>query len=181
MSDRRLALYTFGQFIAPYEDPRLQGFRDAEPPVFAAIEKASGFIGRSGYDEDVDSPSWGLQVFPKYWTDNGDGWAPSTLSLWATIEAAIAASYHGIHAQVLKRGHEWNIQPDGWPNYVAWWVDGNHRPDWAEAVWRLEHLGDHGPSANAFTFKKAYDPSGQATRIDMAAVKRLAAQNALRQ
>lgn len=180
MSEPRLALYTFGQFVAPYEDPKIKGFRDAEPHVFATIANASGFLGHSGYDGDVDPPVWGEQVFPKYWQDNGDGFAPSTLSLWESAEAALAACYHGLHAQALKRGREWNVKPDGWPNYVLWWVAEDHHPDWREAVNRLEYLGDHGPSATAFTFKTVYDPDGQAARIDTGEVKRLAAENAAR-
>ncbi len=178
MFEPRLALYTFGQFVAPYESQQIKGFRDAEPHVLEKIENASGFLGRSGYDDEVDPPVWGEQVFPKYWQDNGDGWAPSTLSLWDSLEAALAACYHGLHGQALKRGREWNVKPDGWPNYVAWWVAGDHRPDWSEAVSRLEHLGDHGPSPTAFTFKTMFGPDGQAARIDTAEVKRLAAENA---
>ena len=178
MSEPRLALYTFGQFVAPYESDQIKGFRDAEPHVFETIENASGFLGRSGYDDDVDPPVWGEQVFPIYWQDNGDGWAPSTLSLWESIEAALAACYHGLHAKALKHGRDWNVKPDGWPNYVAWWGASDHLPDWSEAVSRLEHLGDHGPSATAFTFKTAFGPDGQAVGIDTAEVKRLAAENA---
>lgn len=178
MPDAYLALYTFGQFIAPYQDPQIKGFRAAEPAVFEAIEKAKGFIARSGYDDEIDPRSWGPQVFPRYWQDNGDGFAPSTLSLWTSIEAAVAACYHGLHGQAFKRGHEWNRKPDGWPNYVAWWVECGNRPDWAEAVRRLEHLGDHAPSPVAFTFKKAFGRAGQATTIDASEVKRLAAENA---
>lgn len=33
---------------------------------------------------------------------------------------------------------------------------------WGEAMERLEHLLDHGPTSHAFNFKLAFDPAGQA-------------------
>lgn len=33
--------------------------------------------------------SWGDQVFPRFHTENGDGWAPSTLSLWRDLRRCL--------------------------------------------------------------------------------------------
>lgn len=82
MRDHRLAVYTFNQFVAPYQSDRIRGFREAEPGTFLAIENAEGFVARSGYEGEEGPSSWGEQVFPDCWANsNGDGWAPSTLSL----------------------------------------------------------------------------------------------------
>lgn len=170
-----LAAYTFNQFVAPYQSPRIKGFRDREPAAFAAIEDATGFIARSGYDSEPGPASWGTQVFPKYWEDNGDGFAPSTLSLWETPEALMAATFHGRHGEAYRKGSEWHAHPAPWPNYVLWWVNESHRPDWAEAVQRLEHLGDHGPTPKAFTFKALFNSSGGKSKADTALMRKLAA------
>jgi hypothetical protein len=37
-----------------------------------------------------------------------------------------------------------------------WWVPEGHEPTLAEAAVKLQHLRDHGPSAESFTFAEAY-------------------------
>lgn len=177
-----LAVYSFNQFIAPYQSDAIKGFRDAEPLAFAELEQAEGFIARSGYDGEVGPDSWGLQVFPKCWANvNGDGWAPSTLSLWRSLEALMAAIYHGVHGSAYRQGHAWHIKTDHIPGYVLWWVEPDHQPDWTEAVERFEQLMAHGPTPHAFSFKSAFDPEGTPVRPDSGQVKMLAARNAEKQ
>jgi len=173
-----LAVYTFNQFIAPYQSDAIKGFRDAEPHAFHALEQAKGFIARSGYDGDEGPASWGDQVFPKCWENaNGDGWAPSTLSLWQTPEALMAATYHGRHGDAYRQGHIWHLRRPGIPEYVLWWVEAGHQPDWREAVERFEDLMDNGPSPRAFSFKQLFAPDGQVIKPDTAGMKGLAALN----
>ncbi|WP_417685639.1 DUF3291 domain-containing protein [Roseibium sp.] len=174
MTDFVLAAYTFGQFLNRAESPAIQSFFDIEPSVAAHLEASPGFIARSGYDSDPGPETWGKQVFPRFWTDNGDGFAPSTLSLWQDMESLAAATYHGPHGAAYKRGREWNIPAIDWPGYVIWWVPSSHKPNWAEAVERLEHLFDHGATPHAFTFKTAFDPDGIAAKLNSARVKSIA-------
>jgi len=180
MSGHRLALYTFGQFRMRADHPDVEPFHEAEPGVWAAMERAEGFIAHSGYEDEPGPDSWGEQVFPKYWQDNGDGWAPSTISLWQDLETALAAVYRGIHADILRQGERFMRDDPDYPGYVLWWVAEDHRPDWTEAVGRLERLGDEGPSPDAFTFKAAFDPAGQPLSADGAAARRIAERNRLR-
>ncbi|MTI45600.1 uncharacterized protein DUF3291 [Roseibium hamelinense] len=179
MPDFRLAAYTFNQFVAPYQSDTIKGFRDAEPQVFQTLEKASGFLARSGYEGEDGPASWGTQVFPACWENtNGDGWAPSTLSLWSSIEALMAAVYHGPHGSVLRHGRDWHIRADHIPEYVLWWAPDGHTPDWAEAVRRFESLMEKGPQPEAFSFKSPFDADGRAYKPDIARVKTLAQTNA---
>jgi len=48
---------------------------------------------------------------------------------------------------------------------VLWWVPAGHTPSVEEAIERLEHLGAHGPSPYAFTFKQRY-LAGDALVVD---------------
>ncbi len=144
MSCFRLSLYTFAQFRTRAEDPVNDAFFANEPDVWSALERAEGFIARSGYDGDPGPDSWGPQVFPKYWTDNGDGWAPSTVSIWQDLETALAAIYRGPHADIMKIGHLFVKEASSYPPYVLWWTDDGHTPDWREAVERHEMLGTEG-------------------------------------
>jgi hypothetical protein len=179
MQDQLLAVYTFNQFVAPYQSERIKGFRDAEPATFRTIEKAEGFIARSGYVGEPGPESWGEQVFPSCWTNgNGDGWAPSTLSLWSSIESIMAATYQGPHGRLLRYGKDWHIPADHIPEYVLWWVPDGERPDWAAAVGRFEKLMVDGPNPNAFTFKTAFDVVGSRYTPDRVLIKDLAQRNA---
>ncbi|GGB53057.1 hypothetical protein GCM10011316_26370 [Roseibium aquae] len=180
MSDFHLAAYTFNRFLDRYQSDRVKGFREAEPAAFAAMDAADGLVGRSGYDGEPGPASWGPQVFPKYWEDNGDGFAPSTLSLWRSIEALMAATYHGPHGQAFRQGARWHVRPTPFPAYVLWWTPYGHRPDWRDAVSRLERLGDQGPTPATFTFKTAYSPDGTVYHPDVELIKNLARLNAAR-
>lgn len=180
MSGHWLALYTFAQFRRPAEDKVNDAFFESEPSVWSAMERSEGFVARSGYADEPGPESWGEQVFPKYWTDNGDGWAPSTISLWQDLECALAAVYRGLHGEALRLGPLFTKTEPPYPGYVLWWVSGDHLPDWAEAVERLEALGDGGPSPDAFSFKTAFDPFGQPVQPDSKRVRTIAEQNGLR-
>lgn len=154
---KHLAIYNFGMFRGRSGDLANAGFHARHDPNMAAAECACGFIARSGYPGEPDPPSWGAQVFPRFFVDNGDGWAPSSLSLWADLASLRAFTYTGIHAEALKHANDWFV-PKSWPPYVLWWVDGGHTPCWAEAVERHEFLHDNGPSPHAFDFRTARSP-----------------------
>ncbi len=165
-----LALYTYGAFIGRSADPHNDGFHQRNDPVLACVDVAPGLIARSGYDSDPGPPCWGKQVYPRYWKDNGDGFSPSTLSLWCNMESAIAFAYYGLHADALKHGREWFQKPQ-WPPYVAWWIAAGNRPDWTEGVARIEHLQDNGPTPFAFSFTQAFDAEGEPVSVDHERVK----------
>lgn len=170
-----LALYTFGQFINPSEHPSNQGFHDRNDANLAAVDRARGLVARSGYAGEAGPESWGLQVYPAIFADpNGDGWAPSTLSLWQDAESIWAYTYSGIHAEALTNARQW-FQKGDWPPLVLWWTES--RPDWAEAVRRYDHLRLHGPSPQAFGFRQMFDAQGATCTVDRARVRSIAALN----
>lgn len=172
-----LAIYNFGLHVAEETAPEVQGFVRREPLNFAAAERASGFVGRSGYKRVPGPRSWGPQVFPRYIEGSGFDSAPSSLSLWKDIESLMAFCYSGVHAEALKNARAWN-QKGYWPPLVLWWVTAGRRPDWQQGGDKLEWLDDHGSSAQAFTFKQAFDPNGEPYAIDRDRVKVLMAENA---
>lgn len=179
MSGHWLAIYAFGQFRTRADHPNVDIFHSEEPRVWAAMERAEGFIARSGYEDEPGPESWGEQVYPKYWRDNGDGWAPSIISLWQDLECALAAVYKGPHAEILREGPKFMQDHTDYPAYVLWWVPKNHQPDWDEAVDRFELLGDEGPSPDAFTFKVAFDPAGNAVTANGTTARQIAERNRL--
>lgn len=75
-----LAIYNFNNFRVASSDPINQGFHDRNDLNFRAAEVSEGFVARSGYEGEEGPSSWGPQVFPRFYIENGDGWAPSSLS-----------------------------------------------------------------------------------------------------
>jgi hypothetical protein len=179
----RIALYTFGIFIKPSADPANAGFHARNDANLAAAEAAAGFIARSGYDGDPGPASWGAHGYPRFYTQHGDAHSPSTLSLWTDLEAPFAFTYHGLHAEALSHGRDWFLRPNpppqkpAWPPYALWWVTPDHVPDWQEAVTRLEHLHDHGPSSRAFSWQTPFDAAGRAATVDRERVRSYAEAN----
>jgi len=177
MPGHHLAAYNFGLHVDTYESPRVEGFRLREPLNFEAANRAEGYIGRSGYDDVPGPESWGEKVYPRFMADSGFEDAPSSLSLWTDLEALMAFTYNGVHAEALKHARNWN-QRQVWPSLVLWWVPEGSQPVWADGAERLEHLHDHGPSPRAFTFKTAFCPEGNPVAVDRDGVKAKTARNA---
>jgi len=44
---------------------------------------------------------------------------------------------------------------------VLWWVDEGERPEVEEALRRLRYLRAHGPSPQAFTLRRRFEPDGR--------------------
>ena len=167
-----LALYTFGMFAKPANDPANAGFHHLNDPILASVSQAKGFIARSGYASDGDGPSWGPEVYPRFYQETGDGWSPATLSLWEDMESLFAFTYFGLHAAAFKRGREWFQKPE-WPPLVMWWHGETAYPIWAEGVRRHEHLHDNGPTPMAFNFKTAFDETGAPCVLDKTRIRAL--------
>lgn len=85
------------------------------------------------------------------------------------MEAAFAFTFFGLHAEALAHGRDWSAQGP-WPPLAMWWHQADEPPQWSEAVRRYHHLTDHGPTAQAFTFKVPFDPAGAQVRIDKARI-----------
>lgn len=165
-----LALYTFGMFASPSDNPVNDGFHTLNDRVFDLVDQTHGLIARSGYADEPGPDPWGEQVYPAFYEERGDGWSPSTLSLWTDIEALFAFTYFGLHAEAFRRGREWFETPR-WPPLVMWWTDT--QPDWAEGVRRHAHLHENDASPNAFTFKQPFDKGGQPIKLNKTRIKAL--------
>jgi hypothetical protein len=164
----RIAFFTLGVLKAPVGDPIVQGFVDRVGDVYAVADGSAGFFDRSVRDVQTWEHSWGPLVVPTCAPDGiGLNQLAMTLSLWRDLESVAAFAYHGIHREALSRRLDW-FTSGPWPSYVAWWVDGAHKPDWPEAVERIDHLHAHGPTPTAFSFRKPFDAMGAPARMKAA-------------
>ena len=163
----RIAFFTLGVLKAPVGDPVVQGFVDRIGEVYAAAEGSVGFFDRSIRDLKTWEHSWGPVIAPACIPKELPlTQLAMTLSLWRDLESVAAFAYQGLHREALSKREDW-FQSGPWPAYAAWWVDGEHKPNWGEAVDRIDHLHGHGPTPLAFSFRQPFDALGAPVRMKM--------------
>lgn len=161
----RIAFFTLGVLRKPVGDAVVQGFVDRLGSVYAAAEGSAGFFARSIRNVDTWEHSWGPVIAPACVPANlGLNQLAMTLSVWRDLESVAAFSYKGVHAEALSKRLEW-FDRGAWPSYVAWWIDEQHQPNWAEAVERVDRLHVLGSTPEAFNFRHPFDASGAATKL----------------
>lgn len=173
-----LAFLTFGVMHEPAGHPKVQGFIDRLPEVYAAADRSEGFLARSIRDMETWKHSWGEIVRPRCYAHiEDDKQLIMTLSLWKDLESVAAFAYHGPHAEALAKGSQWVAKEPGAPISVAWWVGEGHSVDWREAAERMDHLHEHGPTAYAFSLIHPFDANGNPYQLDRAAMRAKASRN----
>ena len=134
----------------PLESPGMADFVANLDRINALAEESPGFL-------------WRLQ------TEEGDATAlrplgDSTLvnmSVWRDVESLNTFVYRSAHSEIMRRRREWfDRMREAY--LVLWWVPPGHRPSVTEAVAKLDLLRAKGPTAEAFTFGKAFPPPGAA-------------------
>ncbi len=88
------------------------------------------------------------------------------VSVWESYEALHAFVYRSPHAAYLRRRSRW-FSPAPAPTTALWWVSAGSagsQPTAEESLRRLHHLRAHGPTPQAFTVRRRFDPQGRAVR-----------------
>ena len=114
--------------------------------INALAERSPGFI-------------WRLQ------TEEGDATALRpmgenrliNMSVWRDVEALNDYVYGSAHVEIMRRRKEW-FERMREVYVVLWWVRQGHRPTVPEASAKLDLLRKHGPTEQAFTFRRAFSP-----------------------
>jgi Domain of unknown function (DUF3291) len=174
----QLAFYISTRVPSGHSDPDMKGFRErflaAIPLAYAEAEKAPGFVAHANQiawdnaksEFDQDYGPWGTFAVPRYF-DGARGLGvrelSQSLSIWTCLEALYAYAYDGLHGEVLKVSRaRFHIEFYA----VAWWVAEGSRPTWTEAVDRLHHVYDHGPSPRGFWVSHALDEHGNPAKLN---------------
>ena len=178
MNSRR-ALFTFGVFAKPADDPANDDFYVRNDAILVAVPLAEGYLGHSGYPDEPGPQMWGEYVFPHFYEERGDGWTPQTLSLWQDLESAMAFAYQGLHGDAVRHGRQW-FDPPQWPPYALWWVSDRHTPTWREACAKHLQLHEQGACEQVFTFKQPFGADGLPVALDGPKIRQIAARNAAR-
>ena len=77
------------------------------------------------------------------------------LTVWESIEALYEFTYRSEHKTVFKRRFDW-FERFGRPSVCLWWQPAGTIPTVQDAERRLRHLDEHGPTPEAFTFKRPF-------------------------
>ena len=134
----------------PLDDPRMADMREEIGRINQLADRSSGCLWRF---ETEGGDATDVRVLD-------DPRVLFNLTVWASLEDLRRYVYHTEHAAFLRRRRGWFVQAPNEP-VAMWWVALDERPSVEAAMARLERLWRDGPSAEAFTFRHAYDPEGR--------------------
>jgi len=144
-SGYHLAQINIGRLLAPLDDPVMADFVANLDPINALADKAPGFVWRFQTEE-------GNATAVRPYEDDR---IAINFSVWTDLESLRDFVFRSEHAAIMRRRREWFERLTDF--YIAlWWVPAGHQPTVEEAVAKLEHLREHGPSPEAFTFRDVY-------------------------
>ncbi len=146
-----LANFNIARMRGPVDSPVMAGFMDNLDRINRLGDESPGFVWRLVDDEGIGATS-----FRPYPDDDA---MIVNLTVWESVEALRDYVYKTEHVEFLRRRREWFEAHDDGPFLALWWVPEGHRPSLEEAVERLAHLAEHGPTERAFTFRTAAEPA----------------------
>jgi heme-degrading monooxygenase HmoA len=144
----QLAQLNVGLGQAVIEAPEMAEFVANLDRVNALGDAAPGFVWRL-QDETGDATS--IRAYD-------DERMIVNLTVWESVDALWAFVHSAGHLEFLRRRREW-FQRMPTVHLVLWWVPDGHVPTVEEAIARLDHLQEHGPTPQAFTFKQRFEPA----------------------
>ncbi|HEY8069334.1 MAG TPA: DUF3291 domain-containing protein [Burkholderiales bacterium] len=147
MSAYNLAQLNIGRIKGPMDSPVMADFVANLDRINALAERTPGFIWRLQTEEG------NATAIRPYEDDR----IAVNMSVWRDVESLNKYVYSSAHVEIMRRRREW-FEPMREAFLVLWWVPEGHRPGVAEAIAKLELLRTRGPTAEAFTFRKAFPP-----------------------
>jgi hypothetical protein len=142
-----LAQLNIGRAVGPVDGPDLAEFMELLDPVNALADRAPGVVWRL---QDEAGNATSFRPFD-------DDRMIVNMSVWESIDALWDFVYAGPHLDVMRRRREWF---ERFPSLymVLWWVPAGTIPTIEEAKRRLALLEANGPTPEAFTFKRRFEP-----------------------
>ncbi len=135
------------------DHPLMADFNAQLNTINALAESSPGFVWRL---RDDSNNATSIQVFD-------DPHMIVNMSVWKSIDALFAFTFHTNHLGVLQRRAEWFERMD-YPHLALWWLPATEPMPNAEHVKvRLDHLHAQGPTSFAFTFQKRFPIPAEAS------------------
>jgi hypothetical protein len=146
VSDHHVAQINIARLRAPVDAPETAEFVAALDPVNACADGAAGFVWRL---QTEAGNATSVRAFD-------DPLVIVNMSVWESIEALETFAFRDEgHLAVLRRRREWferHVESDT----ALWWVPAGTTPTVGEAIARLVHLREHGPTPWAFSFRARF-------------------------
>ena len=146
MTQFHLAQVNIGRFVAPIDDPRMEGFRSQLDPINALADGSPGFVWRL---QTGDGNATAIRPY------DGDDRMAINMSVWTSFDALQQFVYQSAQVGPLRDRKQW-FEPIKGPILALWWIPAGHIPTVAEAKERLACLEQHGPTPREFTFRKPF-------------------------
>lgn len=144
-SSYELAQLNVGIIKGPMDSPVMAEFAANLDRINALADRSPGFIWRLQTEE---GNATAIRPFP-------DENLLMNMSVWRDLQSLSEYVYRSAHAEIMRRRREW-FERMSEAYLVLWWVPAGHRPGIEEAIARLEGLRAHGPTPEAFTFRRAF-------------------------
>ncbi len=154
--DWHLAQLNVARLLAPVDDPAIADFYDNLDNMNSLAERSPGYV-------------WRLQ------TDEGDATALHpidddeliiiNLTVWEDVKALADYVFRSDHAAFLRRRGEW-FERYGSAYLALWWVPAGTLPTIDDALARLAHIEQHGPTPTAFTFARRFALPDDGSPVD---------------
>lgn len=146
-----LAQFNIARLRAPLDTAEMAEFVAFLDPINAFAERCPGFVWR------LTAPDGASSSYLSAADD--DPMVIPNLSVWTDIASLRTFAYQTVHRYFLQNRRTWFERMEG-RLLVLWWVPAGCAPVLDEAKARLRLLEERGPTAAAFTFQDAYDPTG---------------------
>ena len=125
----------------------MQGFVNRLGEIQLLADNSPGFVWRYKEDESDDVSE---RIF-------GNTSLLINMSVWDDIDSLRHFVYKTTHKELIQSRNDWfKKMPELYQ--VLWWVPAGHIPGVQEAKDKLYLLREIGPSAEAFTFAKPFEP-----------------------
>ncbi|WP_438423178.1 DUF3291 domain-containing protein [Aquimarina macrocephali] len=152
MSKKYIAEINIAKMKAPLDSPLLKEFVDFLEPINKLADESPGFVWRLKDDDgssaaNIESP---LE----------DDMMLINMSVWEDLKSLKDYAYGTVHSYFVRDGRKWFERMKS-PHMVLWWVDHDHIPTTEEALSKLKHIEEYGPTFDAFNFKKTFNSIGE--------------------
>jgi len=140
-----LAQINVADAVAEMDADEMSGFVSRLDEINALADQSAGFIWRL-QSEEGDATS--LRVFEN----------PLMLvnvSVWESIDALKSYVYKSVHVELIHDRDAW-FSKMGQAHMALWWIPEGHIPSMEEAREKLEHIREHGPGPEAFSFGRPF-------------------------
>jgi len=147
MKEFHLAQINIALALAPMDSEEMRDFMRRIDEINRLAERFEGFVWRL---KDENGNATAIQAF-----DNPD--MLINMSVWQSIDCLKDYTYKSAHLDLIRDRARWFGKMKD-PHLVLWWIPAGHVPTIEEGKARLALLDQHGPTAEAFTFARTFEP-----------------------